>query len=286
MSTSLLDSDPSVSRRYSSDISRRPSAFDDLPSHAEQSNEQMHLELEAVQRPLNPPGPVEETVPVITVGYLIPRSPCASDNRRQFLFPPNIEPKRKLDLDRRGRMPGKSLFGSCEAIQEMTEDEDSVSALNTPAKRPHNLRRKSCGDKASHLNKLHFRLAKTLRNSRAENDNVKAESASGSADSKLLEVTNSHSVQEDQIVQIPQKKTRNIPQPLPSKRQYHQVHTSKSADRLASPTLADSQTYSRESRRNTLNVPPGHATKDNTCMYLTVPSTLTPFIPRPPCAQD
>ena len=203
VSTSLLDSDPSVSRRYSSDVSRRPSAFDDGPScvHIEptsflgstlhpnqniqtlhphhpssevehdkssphkqqeqqqqqQLHEQHHLgssllprrsvdgELAAGSRPVaETDGETTILVPVVTVGYLIPRSPCAVDPIRNFIFPPA-----KCGLDRRLSTPMRQRFGSSEGIPESREDGDSIGELQTYKKRVLFNRRRSCGDKSA-----------------------------------------------------------------------------------------------------------------------------------------
>ena len=205
VSTSLLDSDPSVSRRYSSDVSRRPSAFDDGPScvhveqthlgntlHPNQSMQLLHLhqpiiETEqekmvsfklqdhqqqqqlhqqhhlgssllprrsvdsdlALARPgSDADGEKTILVPVVTVGYLIPRSPCA-DPTRNFVFPPA-----KCGLDRRMSTPIRQRFGSTEGISESKEDGDSVSELQTYKKRILFNRRKSCGDKSAVTKRL------------------------------------------------------------------------------------------------------------------------------------
>ncbi|KAH9489359.1 hypothetical protein Btru_056455 [Bulinus truncatus] len=170
MSTSLLDSDPSVSRRYSSDISRRASAFDDPhscqiehhPGHGPAEDES-HLVL--INPHINhedglaPPslttaataasGAPQIQIPVVTYTYLVPRSPCAWESTRALLFPPS-KPS-SAEMNRRNTLTGKSRFGSCEIIPESSETSDGLAELNTPYKKQQHQRRKSCGDKVSHL---------------------------------------------------------------------------------------------------------------------------------------
>ncbi|GFS19923.1 D(4) dopamine receptor-like [Elysia marginata] len=222
MSTSLLDSDPSVSRRYSSDVSRRPSAFDDGPScvHIEQTHLGSSLHPNQSVQLLHPHQPILETenektacykqqeqqhqlhqhhhlgssllprksldgeitlakpgsdidgektilVPVVTVGYLIPRSPCAVDPIRNFVFPPA-----KCGLDRRMSTPIRHRFGSSEGIQESKEGGDSVSELQTYRKRVLFNRRKSCGDKSAvtkHLSQRQYQLLQRQKQQNEEN---------------------------------------------------------------------------------------------------------------------
>ncbi|BFZ14584.1 hypothetical protein BsWGS_17623 [Bradybaena similaris] len=302
MSTSLLDSDPSVSRRYSSDVSRRPSALDDISCHFEHNHEQQQNDQESLQRHLNTQVPAEEMVQVVTVGYLIPRSPCASDNRRQFLFPSDNESSREQKVQTCRGLSGKTLFGSCEAIQEMSEDGDFLTALSTPARKPFHLRRKSCGDKASHMQKLHLHQRAARPMASALGNGVKGDRNVVESDRSLVEnersvvendpryvpfptitETKRHSLHKDSARQKAEPQVKNSSQLSPVKNHNYSLQVSKSADRLSAPFPED---FNGEIRRNTLNVPSAHCHRGTSCNYLTVPSTMAPFIPRSPCATD
>ncbi|CAG5121343.1 unnamed protein product [Candidula unifasciata] len=287
MSTSLLDSDPSVSRRYSSDISRRASALDDISCQFDHNPDQMQNEQDLLQRPLNSSKPAEDLVPVVTVGYLIPRSPCASDNRRQFIFPPDNEFSHERKVQTNRGLSGKSVFGSCEAIQEISEDGDFLAALSTTTRKPLHLRRKSCGDKASHLLKLNLhRVARSAAGT--DGGNTKTERNLGISDhnnpsNAATKQTNTHSLHDNITMSASETQMENISQVPLAKNHNYTIQISKSAEKLSAPFPED---FNREIRRNTLNVPSTPSRRGSSCKYLTVPSTMTPFIPRSPCATD
>lgn len=302
MSTSLLDSDPSVSRRYSSDVSRRPSALDDISCHFEHNHEQLQNDQESLQRHLNTQVPSEDMVQVVTVGYLIPRSPCASDNRRQFLFPSDNEPCREHKVQTSRGLPGKTLFGSCEAIQEMSEDGDFLAALSTQTRKPFHLRRKSCGDKASHMQKLHLHQRAARQVACTLGNGVKGETNAVESERSLIEsernvendpryvpfpsskeTKKGYSLHKDSTRAKAEAQAKNSSQRSPVKNHNYSVQASKSADRLSAPFPED---FNGEIRRNTLNVPSTLSHRVSSCNYLTVPSTVAPFIPRSPCATD
>nr|KAI8757130.1 beta-1 adrenergic receptor-like [Biomphalaria glabrata] len=331
MSTSLLDSDPSVSRRYSSDISRRASAFDDPhscqiehhpgvtpqedDSHLVLINNYVNVEDSSLGA-ANPAAP-QLQIPVVTYTYLVPRSPCAWENTRNLMFPPNKPPV--VDLNRRNTLTGKSRFGSCEMIPESSES-DSVAEMGDPAKKQQYQRRKSCGDKVSHL-KVRASKHAMLKHSNSP-ENIKAcvklieDSAdlnSNDSDGVILELRkvpspvfkrtlhidqpspvidhdsdrlvltidnaskNNNKIQLTDCLEL----NRNYKDSLPlEKGNSPSLTTSRSADAIGSPTLKSPSPEIRDdSRRNTLTVPTAVPRRGTSCNYLTVPSSITPFFP-------
>ncbi|XP_012945375.1 mucin-5AC [Aplysia californica] len=172
LSTSLLDSDPSVSRRYSSDIpSRRPSALDEAYSKCLQPDSRPEGVPQSLLQTLNrpdeeqtvngnysstiitttttttsssspyhlaptttttAPSTHEETIVVITQGYLMPRSPCVSSDNNSLFQ----FPPRIVDGVHyridRSSSYGGNATGSCHSLDKGDEQTDRVAVEYLP----------------------------------------------------------------------------------------------------------------------------------------------------------